>query len=44
MFIEYRKGVLNMGGTITEKELKKYDYLRVEYYKKKRVGHILQDR
>ena len=36
MFIEYRKGVLNMGGTITEKELKKYDYLRVEYYKKKK--------
>ena len=25
-----------MGGTITEKELKKYDYLRVEYYKKKK--------
>ncbi len=36
MFIEYRKGVLNMGGTISEKELEKYDYLREEYYKKKK--------
>ena len=36
MFIEYRKGVLNMGGTISEKELEKYDYLRAEYYKKKK--------
>ena len=34
MFIEYRKGVLNMGGTISEKELEKYDYLRAEYFKK----------
>lgn len=36
MFIEYRKGVLNMGGTISEKELEKYDYLRAEYYKEKK--------